>query len=74
MYNIIKCVIGRHYQLLRLWNMRDKQLNKCVWKTVRNMVIGKNGVGSLKSVPVPLCLPQIPHGIESFLLRRETGG
>jgi hypothetical protein len=37
------------------------------------MVIGKTGMYSVKSVPVPLCLPQIPHEMESLLLLRETG-
>jgi len=37
------------------------------------MVRGKAALRSVKSVPVSLCLPQIPHGMESLLLRRETG-
>jgi len=34
------------------------------------MLRGKTEVRSVKFVPVPLCLPQIPHGIESRLLLR----
>jgi hypothetical protein len=61
-----------HYQCLRIYFLREKcqmlrseasLADALLWSTDETILPGTAWQYSEKSVPVPLCAPQIPHGL-----------